>query len=109
MYRNRWTHTHAQTIVEDLEASGLTMAEFARRRGLDVGQLRRWRIRIREETPSGGGAGLRLVELVARRESIGGRVQIRCPSGHVVELEGVEIEEGLRAALNAIGGGASPC
>ena len=46
-YRNRaeWTK-----LVADLEASDLTLAEFARRRELSERRLQRWRSKLRHES-----------------------------------------------------------
>jgi hypothetical protein len=77
------------------------MAEFARRRGVQAERVRRWRLRL---LPRATSASMpRLVELVTNRQSTRGQLQIRCPSGHVVEMGEVELDEGLRAALLAIG------
>jgi len=97
--RIRWTRQQASEVLADLEESGLSVAEYARRTGLHPVRLRRWRSELRKDAVH---PGLHLVELVARREDSAGRVQIRCPSGHVLEVHGVDVVDGLRAALTAL-------
>ena len=41
--RRRWTVVEARGALAALESSGLPAAEFARREGLDVQRLHRWR------------------------------------------------------------------
>jgi len=97
--RTRWTPAQAHEVVEALEVSGLSMAQFGRERGLDPERIRRWRARFRREAAE---ASPRLVELVARRDTPGARLQVHCPSGHRVEVVDVELAAGLRAALLAV-------
>ncbi len=42
----RWTEAEAREVVADLRSSGLTVEQFARRRGLDPQRLYRWRRRL---------------------------------------------------------------
>jgi len=79
--RTRWMRAQAREVVEALEASGLSMAQFERERGLDPERIHRWRARFRREAAE---AGPRLVVLVTRREAPGARLQVDCPSGHRV-------------------------
>lgn len=44
--RRRWDEPVARAVLADWEASGLTLAAFARQRGLDVQRLQRWRSRL---------------------------------------------------------------
>src|SRR5690242_9993356 len=53
-----------QPLVEELERSGLTHAEFAAQRGIGVGNLRAWLYRLRREQRAGvdpSGAAVRMV------------------------------------------------
>jgi transposase len=45
---NYWTEAEAQTVLEAYEASGLSVAEFARRHGLGPQRLRWWKKRRAE-------------------------------------------------------------
>ncbi len=47
---NYWTEAEAQEVLEACEASGLSVAEFARRHGLGAQRLRWWKKRRAEET-----------------------------------------------------------
>ena len=95
----RWTRTQARAVVDELEASGLSMVEFGREHYLNPERIRKWRARFRREATE---VGPRIVELVARREAPGARVQIHCPSGHRVEIADIELAAGLRTALLAV-------
>ncbi|WP_052519005.1 IS66 family insertion sequence element accessory protein TnpA [Archangium violaceum] len=46
---NYWTEAEAQVVLETCEASGLSVAEFARRHGLGPQRLRWWKKRRAEE------------------------------------------------------------
>ena len=46
---NYWTEAEAQAVLEACEASGLSVAEFARRHGLGPQRLRWWKKRRAEE------------------------------------------------------------
>lgn len=46
---NYWTEAEAQAVLEAYEASGLSVAEFARRHGLGAQRLRWWKKRRAEE------------------------------------------------------------
>ncbi len=46
---NYWTQAEAQAVLEACEASGLSVAEFARRHGLGAQRLRWWKKRRAEE------------------------------------------------------------
>lgn len=52
-----WSETEAQAVLEAYEASGLSVAEFARRHGLGPQRLRWWKKRRAEE----GGPALSFV------------------------------------------------
>jgi hypothetical protein len=45
-----------QPLIEELEQSGLTHAEFAAQRGIGVGNLRAWLYRLRREQKASGDA-----------------------------------------------------
>ena len=113
----QWTAVHARELVDDLEASGLSMAQFCRERGVSADRLQKWRSRFRREVArSAQRAGApptaheeprsdpRLVELVARPvdSRTGVCLRVRCPSGHVVEALDVDLLVGFRAALTAV-------
>ncbi len=106
-----WTRAQARKVIDELERSGLSLAQFGRERGLSAGRLGTWRSRFRREAADApqepeedkGMVELpRMVELVARREPVEGRLHVRCPSGHTVEVHDVDVLEGMYAALTAL-------
>lgn len=58
--RTRWNAETARAVLAEHEATHLSLATFARERGLDLKKLQRWRKRFDDETPP-----TRFVELVA--------------------------------------------
>lgn len=96
----RWTRAEARVVIDQLEASGLSVAAFAKRRALSYERVRKWRSRFRGEAAV---AAPRLVELVARSpeadappsEPVADLI-LRCPSGHSIELRDVALASGLR-------------
>jgi len=97
----RWTRADARVVVDELEASGLSIAAFAEQRTLSYERLRKWRSRFRHEAST---TGPRLVELIARKPERVGGLCVRCPSGHSVELVNVELASGLKLVLTTIAG-----
>lgn len=98
----RWTSAHAEVVLREFDDSGLTLAEFARRRGLCVQRLRRWRDRLAPEPV----VVPRVVELVPAASEIrdvrGGSIRLHCPTGHVVELDDVDLAHGVLTVLRAL-------
>lgn len=95
----RWTRAEARGVVDELEASGLSITAFSQRRGLSYERVRKWRARLRREEV----AELpRLVELVPQRPQPAGKLTLCCPSGHRLELGEVELDAGLRLVLLAL-------
>jgi len=97
--QTRWTRQQASAMVVELDASGLSLAEFSRQREIRPERLRRWRSRLGHIPTS---TVPRMVELVATETSCRARVQVHCPSGHRVEVTDVDLVVGLRAALLAV-------
>ncbi len=97
--RTRWSPAQARRVVGDLERSGLTLAEFSRARDLHPKRIRLWRKRFDEEAARDAP---RMVELVAVSPPTPRTLKLCCPSGHVIEVAGVEITEGVRAMLAAL-------
>lgn len=50
-HRRRWTTADARSALTALAASGLSLAAFARREGLQVERLRHWRHRLADKGP----------------------------------------------------------
>jgi transposase-like protein len=97
--RTRWTRSQAKRIVDDLERSGFTLAEFARRRGLHPNRIGKWRTRFEEEAAI---QAPRLVELVAPESPTPYSLELSCPSGHVIKITGVALTAGVQALLAAL-------
>jgi hypothetical protein len=81
----RWNADVARVVLAALDDSGLSVAAFATANRLDAQRLHAWRRRL-ERAP-------RFVELVARSQRAPSRIEVLCPSGHVVRLdaEGLEL------------------
>lgn len=105
----RWSAEDAALVLDAFSRSGLGLTAFARRHGLCVQRLRRWRSRL---APDGrpaedAGVALRLVELVPQvtvplETPAVGRVLVRCPTGHTIELLDLNADQGLTLALRAL-------
>lgn len=101
----RWTRADARSVVDELEASGLSIVAFCQQRALSYERVRKWRARLRQANATTP----RLVELVARQPEFVSRpttpiagLTVRCPSGHSIELGDVELASGLHLVLAAI-------
>lgn len=97
----RWNADYAGEIHRALDASGLSLAEYARQKGLDEQRLRWWRTRLRRGVPCGGS---KILELVQPKPSPGSLASLRlvCPSGHVIELSGGDPAHALAEVLRAL-------
>ncbi len=96
----RWTPAHAAAVLRDLDASGLTLSAFARKRGLCAQRLTRWRDKLAPPPVRAA----RLIELVPPEPASSpmGSLRIVCPTGHLVELDDVDLDRGLVAVLRAL-------
>ena len=97
--RTRWNRVQARQMVDDLECSGLTLCAFARSRGLHPQRIRTWRRRFEQEAVL---EAPRLVQLVAAAPAATSCLKLCCPSGHVIEVAGIELADGVRALLDAL-------
>ncbi len=105
--RTRWTPAKAGKMLDELDASGLTAAEFARQRGLHPQRLGSWRKRFDLEDAVSGPAIPRLVELVPTLSVPAapvtmGRMSLRYPGGPTLDLAPDDFEQGLRAVLSVL-------
>lgn len=108
--RSRWTEGDARLVLGDLERSGLELKAFARTRGLSAQRIRVWqgRLAVQSSTPAppASGSDLRMVELMPAVTPItvpvSGRLHLRCPSGHTIELIDVDPARGLAVILAAL-------
>jgi hypothetical protein len=105
----RWNAEQASVVLEEFDRSGLSLAGFARLHGLCPQRIRRWRTLLwgPEERLVPREASGAFVELVAQPlpEAVESpRLSIRCPTGHIIELTGVDAARGLDLLLRTFGG-----
>jgi transposase-like protein len=78
----RWSEADGHVAIKAWRRSGLTVAAFARREGVDEQRLRRWRSRVSEDQDD---VALVPVDIVTRPaasvEVVVGAVVIRVPPG----------------------------
>lgn len=80
-----WTEDEARTALARWRQSGQTIAAYARAHGVSAPRLYWWRRRLRATAPAAG-PELRLAP--ATIVSTGATVELRLPSGVVVEVTG---------------------
>jgi transposase-like protein len=77
----RWTPEQASRTLEKHASSGLSVAEFATREGLDAKRLYRWRERLGAAGSVSAAAAPTFVEVKAARQA---RVEVVLRTGHVL-------------------------
>lgn len=100
----RWTPEDARGVLDALDASRLSIAEFARQEGIDPQRLYMWRRKLGERTEMPAAA--RLVELRVREPAAATPlgIEVECPSGHVVRVHDRAAIDLLPAVLRAVDG-----
>jgi transposase-like protein len=102
--RARWTPDDARDVLDALNASGLSIAEFARQEGIDPQRLYLWRRKLGGGVAHAAPPTARLVELRVRQPSpvtpLG--IEVSCPSGHVVRVHDRAAIDVLSAVLRAV-------
>jgi transposase-like protein len=93
-YPLRWSRADAESILAALDRSGLTPAEFARRTGIQLQRLRRWRERL---PVTHAPAPVRLVELVPRGSAPTALVEVLSPGGWRLQVPRELLGEVVRA------------
>ncbi len=93
--KRRWTVDDARSVVERLNASGLTVREFAEREGVDPQRIHRWRAVIRERSSPA------FVEV--RRPASTRPVEVLLRSGHVVRVSEGFSEVALHRVVAILG------
>ena len=84
---SEWTEDEARTALARWRQSGQTIAAYARAHGVSAPRLYWWRRRLRATAPAAElGRELRLAP--ATIVSTGAMVELRLPSGVVVEVTG---------------------
>lgn len=109
--QRRWSEEDARIVVEAAEKSGLSLAAFCARLGLDAQRVYRWRRALgdRESAPE----AVRFEEVVApvRTPDLGGSrgLEVSTPSGHVIRLAADFDEGALRRVLVVLSEAARSC
>ena len=101
--RRRWSVKDAQGVLEQLEASGLSVKEFAANEGLDPHRLYRWRTQLRGERRERA----EFTEVVP--EALRAGMELVSPSGHVVRVPDLFSEDTLRRVLAVLDERPSRC
>jgi transposase-like protein len=96
----RWTTDDARAVLAALDASGLTIREFADREGLDPQRLYRWRAQIGETAPA-------FVEIA--RAAVGPGIEVVLRSGHVMRVPDGFGADTLRRLVEILDEGGSQC
>jgi len=103
----RWTPEYARLVLDAFDKSELSLAEFARRRGVGTQRIRWWQNQIRRPPRSNGPHLVELVvtgspEPIAPAADVAAVIRVRCPSGHVLELAHCSPEQALCAVFRAL-------
>lgn len=102
--RPRWGAEEARAALADLDASGLSIAMFAKREGLVAERLYNWRRKL-----AGSGApaapAVDFVEISARACGSGGRVEVVLPSGVMLRVAETIEPAALVRLVTALAGG----
>jgi transposase-like protein len=99
--RRRWSAENARAVLEHLDASAMTVREFAARHGLDAQRLNRWRSQLASARPT---PPPRFVEI--RRPAT---IEVALRSGHVVRVPDGFAEETLRRVVAVLDGQGGTC
>ena len=86
-------------MAAEVAASGLSIAEFARQRDVSYDRLRKCCARVQRQKEA---LPVRVVELVPKPTSLAGQLIVHCPSGHRIELGGIDLRSGLQLIVAAI-------
>jgi transposase-like protein len=100
--RTRWSAAEASAVLTELERSGLSVQEFARREGLQPERLYRWRQRLEEA--AGGAGGIEFVEVRAAEIDSFAPLEIVLRSGHRVLVRGAVDVAVLRTVVLTLEG-----
>jgi hypothetical protein len=99
--RRRWRAKEARAILKHLDASGLSVREFAARYGLETQRLYRWRAQLASPGPT---AAPPFVEI---ERSSGVAIEVVLRSGHVIRVRDGFGEDALRRVVAVLDGASS--
>jgi transposase-like protein len=98
--RRRWRAKEARAILKQLDASGLSVREFAARYGLETQRLYRWRAQLASTGPA---AAPPFVE-IERSVGPGVAIEVVLRSGHVIRVRDGFGEDALRRVVAVLDG-----
>jgi transposase-like protein len=99
--RRRWRAKEARAILKHLDASGLSVREFATRYGLETQRLYRWRAQLASPGPE---AAPPFVEI---ERPAGAAIEVVLRSGHVIRVRDGFGEDALRRVVAVLDGATS--
>ena len=104
--QKRWSHIEARGLLAAHELSGLSLAAFARQKGVSPPRLMWWRSRLRHTSPRASLA-VRLLPVTIKDGAEGpsqGRLEIVLRGGHVIRVIGGVDPEVLAQAVQVLEG-----
>lgn len=90
MMKRRWTEEDAAAVFSLVAASGLTLAHFAVRHGIEFQRLERWRRRLGDAVPTREEPAVAFEELkgpLLRSPTPRGRMEVMLRDGRVMRLD----------------------
>jgi hypothetical protein len=99
--QRRWNAEDAGAVLKQLDASGLSVGEFAAQHALDVQRLYRWRAELGRTA-----AAPAFVEI---KPAASQAIEVALRSGHVVSVPDGSSEETLRRVVAVLEGQAARC
>jgi hypothetical protein len=105
----RWSGKEAGAVLDRLDASGLTVAEFATRAKLDAWRLYRWRQKLGRTRVSRRVRRAKQPTFVEIRATAPVAVEVVLRSGHVLRVPDGFGEEQLRRLIAVLDHSESPC
>jgi transposase-like protein len=101
--RRRWNAEDARAVLKHLDASGMSVREFAGRHTVDAQRLNRWRAQLMSVSRELATA---FVEI---RGSTTAAIEVALRSGHVVRVPDGFADETLRRVMAVLDGEADQC
>jgi transposase-like protein len=99
--QRRWNAEDARAVLKQLDASGLSVGEFAAQHALDVQRLYRWRAELGRAAPAPA-----FVEI---KPAASQAIEVALRSGHVVSVPDGFSEDTLRRVVAVLDDQAKRC